>query len=198
MQADCSLLFLFLQSEKQLKNMEGFTVDPRKTTPEEFERGLRDAKLVFNINHTMPYTEEYDRLVQQLFDGKIGEGSRVMPPLNLVCASEVTIGRNVMIMGGCLMMSRGGITIDDDVMIAANVQLISNNHDLYDRQLLICKPVHICRNVWIGAGATILPGVTVGENAVVAAGAIVTKDVEPNTIVGGNPAKLIKHIDPKA
>ena len=103
-----------------------------------------------------------------------------------------------MIMGGCLMMSRGGITIDDDVMIAANVQLISNNHDLYDRQLLICKPVHICRNVWIGAGATILPGVTVGENAVVAAGAIVTKNVEPNTIVGGNPAKLIKHIDPKA
>lgn len=198
MQADCSLLFLFLQSEKQLKNMEGFTVDPRKTTPEEFERGLRDARLVFNINHTMPYTEEYDRLVQQLFDGKIGKGSRVMPPLNLVCASEVTIGRNVMIMGGCLMMSRGGITIDDDVMIAANVQLISNNHDLYDRQLLICKPVHICRNVWIGAGATILPGVTVGENAVVAAGAIVTKDVEPNTIVGGNPAKLIKHIDPKA
>lgn len=198
MQADCSLLFLFLQSEKQLKSMEGFTVDPRKTTPEEFERGLRDARLVFNINHTMPYTEEYDRLVQQLFDGKIGEGSRVMPPLNLVCASEVTIGRNVMIMGGCLMMSRGGITIDDDVMIAANVQLISNNHDLYDRQLLICKPVHICRNVWIGAGATILPGVTVGENAVVAAGAIVTKDVEPNTIVGGNPAKLIKHIDPKA
>ena len=198
MQADCSLLFLYLQSEKQLKNMEGFTVDPRKTTPEEFERGLRDARLVFNINHTMPYTEEYDRLVQQLFDGKIGEGSRVMPPLNLVCASEVTIGRNVMIMGGCLMMSRGGITIDDDVMIAANVQLISNNHDLYDRQLLICKPVHICRNVWIGAGATILPGVTVGENAVVAAGAIVTKDVEPNTIVGGNPAKLIKHIDPKA
>ena len=198
MQADCSLLFLFLQSEKQLKSMEGFTVDPRKTTPEELERGLHDAKLVFNINHTMPYTEEYDRLVQQLFDGKIGEGSRVMPPLNLVCASEVTIGRNVMIMGGCLMMSRGGITIDDDVMIAANVQLISNNHDLYDRQLLICKPVHICRNVWIGAGATILPGVTVGENAVVAAGAIVTKDVEPNTIVGGNPAKLIKHIDPKA
>ena len=57
--------------------MEGFTVDPRKTTPEEFERGLRDARLVFNINHTMPYTEEYDRLVQQLFDGKIGEGSRL-------------------------------------------------------------------------------------------------------------------------
>ena len=93
------------------------------------------------------------------------------------------------------MMSRGGISIEDDVLIAANVQLISNNHDLHDRALLVCKPVRICRNAWIGAGATILPGVMVGENAVVAAGAVVTKDVEPNTIVGGNPARLIRRIE---
>lgn len=175
--------------------MDGFIVDPRKSTPEDFEQGMRDVKLVFAINHTMPYTEEYDKLVQELFVGKIGEGSRVLPPLNLVCANQVTIGKNVMVMGGCLMMSRGGITIDDDVMIAANVQLIANNHDLHDHKLLLCKPVHICRNAWIGAGATILPGVTVGENAVVAAGAVVTKDVDANTIVGGNPAKFIKKID---
>lgn len=175
--------------------MEGFIVDPRKSTPEDFQQGMRDVKLVFDINHTMPYTEEYDNLVKELFIGKIGEGSRVLPPLNLVCANMVTIGNNVMIMGDCLMMSRGGITIDDDVMIAANTQLISNNHDLHDHALLICKPVHICRNAWIGAGATILPGVTVGENAVVAAGAVVTKDVAPNTIVGGNPARFIKNID---
>ena len=175
--------------------MEGFIVDPRKTTPEEFEQGMRDEKLLFGINHTMPYTEEYDNLVKELFAGNIGEGSRVMPPLNLVCANQVKIGRNVLIMGGCLMMSRGGITIDDDAMIAANAQLISNNHDLHDHPLLLCMPVHICRNAWIGAGATILPGVTVGENAVVAAGAVVTKDVAANTIVGGNPAKFIKNID---
>ena len=175
--------------------MEGFVVDPRESTPADFEQGMRDVKLVFDINHTMPYTEEYDNLVKELFIGKIGEGSRVLPPLNLVCANQVTIGKNVMIMGGSLMMSRGGITIDDDVMIAANTQLISNNHDLHEHVLLICKPVHICRNAWIGAGATILPGVTVGENAVVAAGAVVTKDVAPNTIVGGNPAKFIKNID---
>ena len=159
------------------------------------EQGMRDVKLVYAINHTMPYTDEYDRLIQELFVGKIGKGSRVMPPLNLVCANQVTIGRNVMIMGGCLMMSRGGITIDDDVLIAANVQLISNNHDLHDHALLVCKPVHIGRNAWIGAGATILPGVTVGENAVVAASAVVTRDVEPNTIVGGNPARLIKRVE---
>ena len=175
--------------------MEGFIVDTRKTGPEEFQKGMRDVNLIFSINHTMPYTEEYDALVKELFAGKIGEGSRVLPPLNLVCADQVTIGNNVLVMGGSLMMSRGGITIDDDVMIAANAQLISNNHDLHDHALLICKPVHICRNAWIGAGATILPGVTVGENAVVAAGAVVTKDVAPNTVVGGNPAKLLKTID---
>ena len=175
--------------------MEAFVVDPRKTTPEEMARGMRDVKLVFDINRTMPYTEENNNLVKELFGDNLGEGSTVMPPLKGVCFDMVKIGNNVMIMNDCLMMSRGGITIDDDVMIAANVQLISNNHDLHDHPLLLCKPVHICRNVWIGAGATILPGVTVGENAVVAAGAVVTKDVAPNTIVGGNPAKFIKNID---
>lgn len=175
--------------------MDAFIVDPRKTTQEEMERGMRDVKLVFEINHTMPYTDEYNKLVKELFGDNLGEGSMVMPPLKGVCFDRVRIGNNVMIMPDCLMMSRGGITIDDDVMIAANVQLISNNHDLHDHPLLLCKPVHICRNAWIGAGATILPGVTVGENAVVAAGAVVTKDVAENTIVGGNPAKFIKNID---
>ena len=92
------------------------------------------------------------------------------------------------------MMSAGGITIDDDVLIAANVQLLSNNHDLQNRRVITCKPVHIGRRAWIGAGAAILPGVTVGENAVVGAGSVVTHDVEPNTIVAGNPAKLIRGI----
>ena len=156
---------------------------------------MRDVKLVFKINHTIPYTEECNDLVKELFGDNLGEGATVMPPLKGVCFDRVKIGNNVMIMPDCLMMSRGGITIDDDVMIAANAQLISNNHDLHDHALLLCKPVHICRNAWIGAGATILPGVTVGENAVVAAGAVVTKDVEANTIVGGNPAKFIKRVD---
>ena len=175
--------------------MEAFVVDPRKTSSEEMQRGMRDVKLVFGINHTMPYTDEYNNLVKELFGDNLGEGSTVMPPLKGVCFDRVKIGNHVMIMPDCLMMSRGSITIDDGAMIAANVQLISNNHDLHDRQLLVCKPVHIGRNAWIGAGATILPGVTVGENAVVAAGAVVTKDVEANTIVGGNPAKFIKNVN---
>ena len=100
-----------------------------------------------------------------------------------------------MILYNCLMMSRGGITIEDDVMIAANVSLITNNHDVYDRPVLLCKPVHIKQGAWIGANATILPGVTVGKYAVVAAGSIVTKDVPDYTVVAGNPAKVIKELD---
>ncbi len=73
-------------------------------------------------------------------------------------------------------------------------EFISNNHDLENRWVITCKPIHICRRAWIGAGVTILPGVTVGENAVVGAGSVVTCDVEPDTIVAGNPAKVIKHI----
>ena len=175
--------------------MDEIRVDSRKLTPEEMSEGVRQAQVLFRLNQTMPYTEEYDRLVNELFGDHIGTGVRIMPGLTGVCFHKLNIGDGALIMNNCLMMSRGGITIDEGAMIAANVQLISNNHDLHDRYVLVCKPVHICRNAWIGAGATILPGVTVGENAVVAAGAIVTKNVAPNTIVGGNPAKLIREID---
>ena len=174
--------------------MTEFRVDPRQTTAEERAEGVRQAQVLFKLNHTMPFTDEYNALVGELFGKNIGENVFLQTPLKGVCFDQVKIGNNVFIMPDCLMMSRGGITIEDNVMIAANAQLISNNHDLHDRHILICKPVCICRNAWIGAGATILPGVTVGENAVVAAGAVVTKDVAPNTIVGGNPAKFIKNV----
>lgn len=169
-------------------------IDLRKPEEANPAEGIRCAQLCFKINHTMPMTEKYDKLVSELFMGNIGEGSRVMPPITVVRGSNVKIGRNVVIMNNTLFMAAGGIIIEDDVMVAANVQLISNNHDLYDHQILTCKPILLKRNCWIGAGATILPGVIVGENAVVGAGAVVTKDVEDNLVVGGNPAKVIKHL----
>lgn len=174
--------------------MEEFRIDMRKPEEADPAEGIRCAQLCFKINHTMPYTEEYDALVKELFMGNIGENSRVMPPVTVVRGNKVRIGKNVVVMNNSLFMAAGRITIEDDVKVAANAQLISNNHDLYDHAVLTCKPVHLKHNCWIGAGATILPGVTIGENAIVAAGAIVTKDVEDNTVVGGNPAKLIKRL----
>ncbi len=173
--------------------MEEIRIDMRKQTPEEQAQGVKEVQLCFKLNHTMPFTDDYNNLVKELF-GEIGEGSRVMVPTTVVRGQNVRIGKNVVVMNNSLFMSAGGITIEDDVLVAANSQIISNNHDPEEHQILTCKPVVLKRNCWIGAGATILPGVTVGENAIVGAGAVVTKDVEPNTVVGGIPAKLIKRL----
>lgn len=153
----------------------------------------QQMQTLFRLNHTMPATEEFDLLLKELFPD-MGEGSRVNTPLSGVRFNKVKIGKNVVIMPGCLMMSAGGITIEDEAMIAANVQLISNNHDLDNRSIITCRPIRICCRAWIGAGATILPGVTVGENSVVGAGSVVTHDVEPNTVVAGNPARLMRQL----
>ncbi len=173
--------------------MEEIRIDMRKQTPEEQAQGVKEVQLCFKLNHTMPFTDDYNNLVKELF-GEIGEGSRVMVPTTVVRGQNVRIGKNVVVMNNSLFMSAGGITIEDDVLVAANSQIISNNHDPEEHQILTCKPVVLKRNCWIGAGATILPGVTVGENAIVGAGSVVTKDVEANTVVGGIPAKLIKRL----
>lgn len=173
--------------------MEEIRIDCAHQSAEELALAREQAQLAFRLNHTMPHTDEYDILLHRLFPD-MGEGSRLNTPVTVVRAHNVKIGRNVIVMNGCLMMAAGGIAIDDEAQIAANVQLISNNHDLDDRMIITCKPVHICRRAWIGAGATILPGVTVGENSVVGAGSVVTRDVEPDTIVAGNPARVIRRI----
>ena len=177
-----------------MKDEREFTVDLRYFSEEDRKVWIRDVKLVFQINHTIPYTEEYYKLVEELFEGRIGENSQLLPPLNCISAAGVTIGKNVVIMGNCLMMARGGITIGDGTIISANVQLLSNGHDLHQRNLLLCKPISIGKNVWIGAGVTIMPGVSIGDNAVVEAGAVVTRDLPDNVVVAGVPATLVDGI----
>ena len=170
-------------------------VDMREMSDEEMAEAFRISEIVFKINHTMPNTDEYNNLVKELFGENIGENSTVMAPIAGAAFDRVKIGGNVFINSNSLLMARGGITIEDDVMIAANVQLLSNNHDEYDRQVLTCKPIHIKKGAWIGAGASILPGVTIGENAIVGAGAIVTKDVGDCEVAVGIPARVVKTLD---
>lgn len=171
--------------------MEEIRIDVTRQTAEELALAREVAQLIFRFNHAMPMTEEYDALMRAIFPG-MGEGSVVHAPLTAVRPHMVTIGRGVVVMNGCLMMAAGGITIEDEAMIAANAQLISNNHDPYERRVITCKPVRIGRRAWIGAGATILPGVTVGEDAIVGAASVVTKDVPVKGVVAGNPARLIR------
>ncbi len=173
--------------------MEEIRIDCAHPSEKDMAMAKQQMQTLFRLNHTMPATEEFDLLLKELFPD-MGEGSRVNTPLSGVRFNKVKIGKNVVIMPGCLMMSAGGITIEDEAMIAANVQLISNNHELDNRSIITCRPIRICCRAWIGAGATILPGVTVGENSVVGAGSVVTHDVEPNTVVAGNPARLMRQL----
>ena len=170
-------------------------VDVREFTEEEQEKYRKMDEIVFKLNHTMPNTDEYNNLLKELFGDNIGENSQVMPFISGAAFDQVKIGDNVYINSNPLLMARGGITIEDDVLLAANVQLISNNHDEYDRPVLTCKPIHIKKGAWIGAGATVLPGVTIGKYAIVGAGAIVTKDVGDYEVAVGVPAKIIKKLD---
>ncbi len=170
-------------------------VDIRKTSPERRKEGQRQSQLLFQLNHTMPFTEEYSHLLRELFGNNLGEGSSIAPPLNGACVGDMKIGKNVFINSNLLAMARGGITIEDHAMIAANVQLLSNNHDPYNLYVLPCKPVLIKEYAWIGAGASILPGVCIGRHAVVGAASVVTKDVPDYAVAVGNPAKVIKILD---
>lgn len=173
--------------------MDDIRIDLRERTPEELAEIDRQEKVLFRINNTMPGTNEYQELIPQLFS-EVGEGCRIVAPMTIVHGDKVRIGRNVIVMPNSLMMASGTITIEDNVQMAAYVKLISNNHDPYDRMILTCRPVVLKRNCWIGAGAVILPGIKVGENSIVGAGSVVTKDVPDNTVVAGNPAKFIKHL----
>ena len=172
-------------------------VDMWQMSDEDRAAGSRMRQLVYELNHTMPMTDEYSDALKALFGDRLGEGSFVYAPVAGAAFDRVVIGRNVFVNTNCLMMARGGITIEDNVQIAANVQLISNNHDEYDRQILTCRPVLICEGAWIGAGATILPGVRVGKHAIVGAMSVVTKDVPDYAVVVGSPARVVKTLDPK-
>ena len=136
-------------------------------------------------------------ILSELFDQKLDESTTVFPPFTTNFGRFTKIGKKVFINHGCSFLDLGGITIEEDVLIGPQVKLVTENHPLdpASRKGLITKPILIKQNAWIGAGATILPGVTIGENSVVAAGAVVSKDVPDNTVVGGIPARILKNIN---
>ena len=183
------------KQKRGVKKVEELRVDMRERTPEEQAMYDRQAQLMFKLNHIMPRTPEYMAVLKELFEDRLGEGSYVASPISGAAMEKLVIGKNCFINSNLLAMSRGGITIEDNVQVAANVQLISNNHDPYDRQILTCKPVLIKEGAWIGAGATIMPGVTIGKHAIVGGASVVTHDVGDCEVVVGSPAKVIKTLD---
>lgn len=133
----------------------------------------------------------------ELIGKELDNSVTLIPPLYATGGDNTRIGRNVFINQNCTMYDLGGIDIADDVMIGPNVNLITSGHPIAPSQRragVTASPIFIDRNVWIAANVTIIGGVTIGENSVVAAGSVVTKDVPANTLVGGNPATVIRSI----
>lgn len=139
---------------------------------------------------------EIRRLLGKVTGSEIDESTTIYTPLSINYGKNTRIGKRVFINSACSFLDLGGITIEDDVLIAPKVNLLSEGHPISpkERKNLKTGPIHIKRNAWIGANATILAGVTIGENSVVAAGSVVSKDVPANVIVGGSPAKVLKEI----
>jgi acetyltransferase-like isoleucine patch superfamily enzyme len=160
------------------------------------EASFVTKKLLVQLNNSSEPAEIRD-LLSKITGLPIDKSVDVFTPLYINYGKHTKIGKNVFINFDCVFLDLGGITIEDNVLIAPKVSLLSEGHPVSpdNRHSLIPGHIHIRKNAWIGAGATILPGVTIGENAVVAAGAVVSKDVPANTVVGGVPAKTIKTIE---
>jgi acetyltransferase-like isoleucine patch superfamily enzyme len=183
-----------------MSNDDGKKIIPRRT-PE-------SAAMLASVKRAMAITPALNRLTfndadeiravfSDLTGHQVDESFSLIPPFYTTGGENIRVGRNVFINQNCTMYDLGGIDIADDVMIGPNVSIITSSHPLEPSQRRACviaKPVVIERNVWIAAGVTILGGVTVGENSVIAAGAVVTRNVPPDSLVGGNPAKLIRSI----
>lgn len=153
-------------------------------------------RIVARLNSGVYSEEEVRDFLAQITGREVDSTLWLIPPFYTDFGRNIHFGKNVFVNSACTFMDRGGIYIDDDVFIGPKVNLITINHDInpFNRNTTICKPIHIEKRVWIGVAATILPGVRIGENSIIGANAVVTKDVPSNTIVGGNPARILKKI----
>ncbi len=157
------------------------------------QRALRLTNRINNVYHT---PDELRHLMSELTCKQLDESFGLFPPFYTDCGQNITIGQHTFINMGCSFQDWGGITIGNDCLIGHNCTICTINHskEPEHRGDMTCFPVKIGDKVWIGANVTILPGVNIGDGAIIAAGAVVNKDVQPYTIVAGVPAKVIKNI----
>lgn len=158
---------------------------------------IDEARLITSTLNSIPYDEvKVKSLFNQLFGYELDETVEIWQPFYTDYGKKTKFGKNVFVNHDCSFMDRGGITIGNNTKIGPKVCLITENHHTQPdkRRFLKSEPITIGENVWIGANATILANTKIGDNSIIAAGAVVTKDIPPNTIVAGVPAKVIKKI----
>lgn len=153
-------------------------------------------RLTMELNSRYHTPEEVRALFAQIIGKPVDDSFSMFPPFHTDCGKNITVGKHVFINACCCFQDQGGITIGDGSLIGHGVVLATINHGFSpeERGDNYPAPITIGRNVWIGSHATVLPGVTIGDGAIVAAGAVVTKDVPANMMVGGVPAKVMKPV----
>ncbi len=153
-------------------------------------------QITMELNNKYHTPQEIVGIFSRLTGRPTDESFRMFPPFYTDCGKNISVGKNVFINSGCKFQDQGGITIEDGVLIGHNVTLLTLNHEEppAKRQNLRPAPITIGKNAWLGANVTVLPGVTIGAGAIVGAGAVVSKDVPPNAVAVGVPAKVIRMI----
>lgn len=164
--------------------------------PQVYDAIIRAFRITGELNSSYHDMDQTRAVLSELTGAAIDPSTTVVAPFYTDFGQFTRFGKKVFVNFGCSFMDRGGITIQDGALIGPQVKLITENHapDPDRRQHVYSMPIVIKRNAWLGAGATVLPGVTIGENAIVGAGAVVTRNVPDNAVVAGVPAKLVKKL----
>ena len=136
-------------------------------------------------------------MLSEVFGYQVPQSLRVFPPFYTDFGKNIVVGEHVFINACCHFQDQGGVTLGDGCLIGHNVVFATLNHDMNPekRAAMTPAPIVLGKRVWVGSNSTILQGVTIGDNAIIAAGAVVTKDVPANTVVGGVPTKFIRNIE---
>ena len=161
--------------------------------------GGEARKITFRLNSAYHTPEEIRDILSELFGKAVPSTLRVFPPFYTDFGKNIEVGEDVFINACCHFQDHGGVRIGDGCQIGHNVVFATLNHFLEPekRKMTHSAPIVLGKNVWVGSNATILQGVTIGDNAVIGAGAVVTGDIPANTVAVGVPAKVIKHISVK-
>lgn len=175
----------------------GRTIPGDSPLHEEMHRASQEAlRITGELNGSYHEPAQVRALLGRLIGAPVAESVTVFPPLTSDFGKNITLGERIFINSGCRFQDQGGVTIGDDCLIGHNTVFATLNHDLDPsrRADLLPAPIVLGRNVWIGANVTILPGVTIGDNAAVAAASVVTKDVPTGAVVMGAPARVVRSL----